>query len=126
MTQNPTFYCSRCRTTRPPLFARRSYTCVICGKSRTVDEYREEMAELRTYAAAPVSPAANAAPPPAEVTPEVAPVPVAPKVAQAVPVAETTCAWHACDAPPRAASKYCSRNCSNKNARFRHAQRKSA
>jgi len=35
-----------------------------------------------------------------------------------------TCSWDGCGEPPRATSKYCSRACSNKNAHWRHAQRK--
>ena len=35
------------------------------------------------------------------------------------------CAWRGCDNPRREKSIYCSRNCSNKNARARHASRQS-
>ena len=34
------------------------------------------------------------------------------------------CAWHECSKTARPRSKYCSRNCSNKNARARHKARK--
>ncbi len=34
------------------------------------------------------------------------------------------CAWRDCEKPQRPRSKYCSRECSNKNARHRHKQRK--
>lgn len=34
------------------------------------------------------------------------------------------CAWDSCERGRRPRSKYCSRNCSNKNARARHAKRK--
>ena len=34
------------------------------------------------------------------------------------------CAWHECSEIARPRSKYCSRNCSNKNARSRHKARK--
>lgn len=34
------------------------------------------------------------------------------------------CAWHECSKQARPRSKYCSRNCSNKNARARHKARK--
>ena len=34
------------------------------------------------------------------------------------------CAWEECDNPSRSNSKYCSRECSNKNARARHRERK--
>jgi hypothetical protein len=37
--------------------------------------------------------------------------------------AHPTCAWHECDEPARERSKYCSRECSNKNARHRHLAR---
>lgn len=36
------------------------------------------------------------------------------------------CAWHECSEPHRETSKYCSRNCSNKNARLRAKIRKAA
>lgn len=35
------------------------------------------------------------------------------------------CAWHPCEKVARPGSKYCSRACSNKNARWRYKQRKS-
>ena len=35
-----------------------------------------------------------------------------------------SCAWADCGKPARENSVYCSRDCSNKNARFRHSQRK--
>lgn len=40
-----------------------------------------------------------------------------------LPVSEPSCAWESCSNSPRRRSKYCSRNCSNKNARHRHKQR---
>ena len=36
------------------------------------------------------------------------------------------CAWGPCDHPRRETSIYCSRDCSNKNARHRHSLRKQA
>ena len=46
------------------------------------------------------------------------------------PVVDTdknaVCAWHECDSPATGKSKYCSRNCSNKNARARYKARKVA
>ena len=36
------------------------------------------------------------------------------------------CAWHECNEPASKKSKYCSRNCSNKNARARYKARKAA
>ena len=41
-------------------------------------------------------------------------------------VKSSVCAWDPCSEPRRSASKYCSRNCSNKNARARHQARKTA
>ena len=40
--------------------------------------------------------------------------------------APTACAWKDCDKPAAGRSKYCSRECSNKNARWRHRQRRRA
>lgn len=37
-----------------------------------------------------------------------------------------TCGWHPCRNPRRPNSKYCSRDCSNKNARWRYKQRKAS
>lgn len=37
-----------------------------------------------------------------------------------------SCAWKDCTHSPRETSKYCSKECSNKNARWRHRQRMSA
>ncbi|MCB9681105.1 MAG: hypothetical protein H6733_06490 [Alphaproteobacteria bacterium] len=83
----------------------------------------------------PVSPAPKApmAPPPAPAARVEAP--------KAEPVKESTsysaaprssmvetnaCAWKDCDKAARKGSKYCSRDCSNKNARHRHAKRAEA
>jgi hypothetical protein len=45
--------------------------------------------------------------------------------AQPAAEAESThCEWAGCPNPPAPNSKYCSRACSNKNARLRHARRK--
>ena len=49
--------------------------------------------------------------------------PVVMKVPEPV---STTCAWESCENEPRKNSKYCSRNCSNKNARARYKSRKAA
>ena len=46
---------------------------------------------------------------------------VAPLAAGSGPV--SICAWSECNEPARPRSKYCSRNCSNKNARARHKTR---
>ena len=65
--------------------------------------------------------------------PETGPPPAPPKStpkpsakAAKAPVASgstTICAWHDCNEAARPRSKYCSRNCSNKNARARHKNR---
>lgn len=52
------------------------------------------------------------------------------KSAKAAPAKDgvelANCAWVECEKPSRSNSKYCSRECSNKNARARHRQRKNA
>ena len=74
----------------------------------------------------------------AEIEPKPAKAPAkAPKKAAPKPTAASTaavidltkpadvriCAWEGCNEPARPRSKYCSRNCSNKNARARHKAR---
>ena len=74
---------------------------------------------------AEVEPKPSRTPTPA-VTPKVKAAPKAPtkaELAKAAGVTVTICAWHDCDEPARPRSKYCSRNCSNKNARARHKAR---
>lgn len=110
MTRNPTPFCSRCHTGRPPLYANHRYTCVLCGKSRNVEEFRLEIATMR---AAPPRVVAR-------------PVPVVEPPVKPAAEAAPTCGWAGCDAPPRSNSKYCSRNCSNRNARMRHKRRNAA
>ena len=192
MSQNPTYFCARCHTTRPPLFAVHTYTCVMCGKQRTVAEYKREMEKLRSESpasyvgptpklevprssasaskpspssrprpqkAAPVTTAAapptdvpskttiaKAAPAKSSPIPKATPAPkrvTKPKAAAAAAAAKpapkaaakpapkaaaseelSPCEWHECENKARARSKYCSRACSNKNARHRHAQRR--
>ena len=51
------------------------------------------------------------------------PVPAEPKIAAATP-AVAVCEWHSCAKPVRVGSKYCSRECSNRNARARYRARK--
>jgi len=51
------------------------------------------------------------------------PAAVASKAAPALVSGRPICAWHDCQEPARPRSKYCSRNCSNKNARARHKSR---
>jgi hypothetical protein len=60
---------------------------------------------------------ANEVPPAVELVPDLAPEPEPPD--------EGTCAWHDCMAEARETSIYCSRDCSNKNARARYQARKS-
>jgi hypothetical protein len=78
-------------------------------------------------AAAPTPPPAPAAPPPAEAVSaaeleaESADIPDSP---QAVEPREGKCEWLECNNQAAPNSKYCCRACSNKNARWRHAQRK--
>jgi len=198
VTQKPTFFCIKCETDRPPLFASGMYTCVMCGKTRNIAEYRQEMAKIRAAEPEPVyvsrsprlereeitarakvvaeaarnapprrappprradpapkpkakatpRPAAKAAPKPAaKASPKPAPKPAAAKApakkpaaakapapapaAQAEPpqadvvvIESGGCAWKECSNQARPKSKYCSRACSNKNARWRHSQRK--
>ena len=134
MTQNPT-YCSKCHTTRPPLLAGRTYTCVMCGKTRSPEEYRTELAKLRRAAEkaaraggadpATAPPAAPQAPAPAAKAPPAPKKAAAPAKKAAAPTAEgEPCAWKDCENITRPKSKYCSRTCSNRNARYRHAKRR--
>ena len=78
---------------------------------------------------APSAPAAKA-PAPAP-KPAAAPTPTmaameASNDAQSEELGYTVCAWHECAKAARKNSKYCSRECSNKNARLRHRLRKQA
>lgn len=50
--------------------------------------------------------------------------PAASKAAASASTNGEQCAWEECDKLARPRSKYCSRNCSNKNARARHKARK--
>jgi len=102
----------------------------MCGKTRNREDYRAELDELRLTVPASAStptPVPKPEPPaPAPVPVEEAPPPE-PVVEEPAPAAASEdgpmCTWHECDKPARPRSKYCSRNCSNKNARWRHAQR---
>jgi len=135
----------------------------MCGKTRSPEEYRTELAKLRRAAekaaraggadpatappAAPQAPAPAAKAPPA---PKKAAAPAkkaaapakkaaapakkaaapakkaaAPAKKAAAPTAEgEPCAWKDCENITRPKSKYCSRTCSNRNARYRHAKRR--
>lgn len=74
---------------------------------------------------AEAAPAAEAAPK-VEAKPKTKPKAKAKPAAEPAPAADGSieCAWKSCVKPARPNSKYCSRNCSNKNARARHAARK--
>ncbi|MCB9663640.1 MAG: hypothetical protein H6732_05990 [Alphaproteobacteria bacterium] len=50
--------------------------------------------------------------------------PAVPRVQAPVEPEGPCCAWRECSEPARDGSKYCSRECSNKNARARYAKRK--
>ena len=51
-------------------------------------------------------------------------VPVAPEPVAAPSPSVPECEWHSCSKPVRVGSKYCSRECSNRNARARYRARK--
>ena len=101
------------------------FSCA-CGKQlfgmQVVEEHnRQERAHNAARSGA-------AATPPVE-TPMVSvkATPAPRTTAAAVPQAGVeSCAWHECEKPRRPRSKYCSRACSNKNARHRFKQRKNA
>jgi hypothetical protein len=116
-----------------------SYTCVMCGKSRSVQDYRAEFVKLQAAAKRPhawvTAPPVPAPAPTFEAHPTPSPPPAprirsTPKakapVVEAATQTKAACAWKDCDEIPRTASKYCSRRCSNKNARWRHAKRRTA
>jgi hypothetical protein len=91
------------------------YTCgfVLYGEKSVQEECDKQ------YPVAAQAPENSVSPPP--------PAAAADKP-EAEPVAPAgdfrPCNWPGCGKPARPRSKYCSRNCSNKNARSRHAQRK--
>jgi len=111
------------------------------------DDDDDVVRPVRPPRAAPKAPPARpAAPPPAAKPAKPVAKPVAPPLAEQVTPASTPapaaaskpaepsddddgedggpCAWHECDKMARPRSKYCSRECSNKNARLRHKQRR--
>lgn len=66
-------------------------------------------------------------PGPVERVVEVKPAPVRKPAARPVPAVDSEieiCAWHECEGVRRKNSKYCSRECSNKNARARYRRKK--
>ena len=107
------------------------------GKRKARRPAKPKMIVARRQAAATTDALANvvASPPPAQAgTPpkkstrsapkSVTAKKAAPKAAASVSEECGICAWVDCQKPARPRSKYCSRNCSNKNARARHKARK--
>jgi len=114
------------------------------ARTRRQDEMRErlaraqrEKAEKRARTRIKVTPAPGHVRP----TPTPAPAPAAAPAAASAPAKpagptepipeDELCSWHLCDKGPgesrnrtRPGSKYCSRDCSNKNARWRHKRRR--
>ena len=82
--------------------------------------YRENK-RAKARAAAPVAPVVEELVAPAPV-----PVVVAEVVKEAASVTVPVCAWEGCANPVTGASKYCSRTCSNNNARARYKARHTA
>ena len=83
---------------------------------RAAEAFAERLA---AEAAARPKPRAKAAPAASKAAAPSAPILKMPLEVQPAP----ECAWHNCSNPARPRSKYCSRNCSNKNARARHNKR---
>lgn len=114
------------------------FTCgfVLYGEKAVQEECdRQYSAFLGSGNVDPDPPAPPPAPAPAAVATPAAPATTADAPAtDAAPPAETPtpviaagenmCQWAGCGKQARPRSKYCSRNCSNKNARARHAARK--
>lgn len=118
-----------------------SLHCLMCGKIVYGEEAieTEYLHQKEAYEAAQVkvesAPVVAAEPAPEVQIPET--LPTLPTPEEPEPVAATgritevgsreetpgVCAWQGCSKPARQTSKYCSRTCSNKNARWRHAQR---
>ena len=61
-----------------------------------------------------------------EMLPPPPPVIIVPDIDQMAATSFVGCMWHGCPNEARIGSKYCSRNCSNKNARARERERRSA
>ena len=88
-----------------------------CPCVRPPLELRPEMVEEVIKVVAPQRPAATESAPEVHASPLRSPRP-------SVFVGAKPCAWKDCHRTARANSMYCSRKCSNKNARWRHKQRK--
>lgn len=98
----------------------KQYTAFLRERNLTPEDVEPApRAELATAEAQTGTPTENAAPPASTESTQSAD-------AEAANPAEggEMCAWPGCGKIARPRSKYCSRNCSNKNARARHAKRK--
>ena len=135
--------CWLCTNKRPPMKQRpqEANTEVLkkfdAGKRKALRPAKPKMIVARRQAAASTDALANvvASPPPAKAG--VPPKKSTRGAAKSTPAKRTTpkaaapasegceiCAWVDCQNLARPRSKYCSRNCSNKNARARHKARK--
>ena len=105
----------------------------LARAQREKAEKRARARSIKVTPAAGMVPPSKPAPTPAPVEAKPAPKkaePAAPASDEPIPEDEL-CSWHQCDKGPgetrnrtRPGSKYCSRDCSNKNARWRHKQRR--
>ena len=120
--------CWLCPNKRPPMKDRPSpeegVSPIIPQPRRKVMKPRARVVPRPTVADLVGNAAPESGPPPS-------PPRAAPKAAARTPSVKLTaadgnstiCAWMDCCEPARPRSKYCSRNCSNKNARARHKTR---
>src|SRR5690606_23067377 len=119
-----------------------------CGKQmfgeQIVKEFDRQKAEFESQLRAEAAERGEELRPEPRVEPAAAEAKAAPPAAESAPATEApaahddddppedydehddgvTCGWHPCKNPRRPNSKYCSRDCSNKNARWRYKQRK--
>ena len=108
----------------------RQYTEYLKSRHLEPTTEPERAAAVEPAEAAPVAAAPAPEQPGEQKAPAAQPAAEPPAAAQAEPEAAPSgdfrkCAWKDCAKAARPRSKYCSRNCSNKNARARHAARKS-
>ncbi|MCB9764272.1 MAG: hypothetical protein H6739_31155 [Alphaproteobacteria bacterium] len=89
----------------------------VCRNHLPVVRYRAGTQKCWYHGCQSVRPSENA-------RPEKIEEPVAPPPPPEPEPEQEMCAWKDCGKPARPGSKYCSRNCSNKNARYRHRLRK--
>ena len=99
-----------------------SHEVWICKNHLPIVRYPAGTRSCWYYGCKSTRPGDKLRPAPVEVAPEPAPAPP-PKPPEPEPEVEM-CAWKDCGNAARPNSKYCSRNCSNKNARYRHRMRK--